>query len=144
MHFLTIDKLQEATFEELVAIDEIGDIMADSVVQYFSEDKVIDLLTDLRELDLNMDYTGPRATESNEATIFTDKTVVITGKMENYTRKEIQQIIEANGGSVTGSVSGNTDLVIAGEAAGSKYDRAVERGIEIWTEQDFIEAIESM
>ena len=144
MHFLTMDKLQEATFEELVAIDEIGDIMADSIVQYFSEDKVIDLLMELKELNLNMDYTGPRSTESNEATIFTDKTVVITGKMENYTRKEIQQIIEANGGSVTGSVSGNTDLVIAGEAAGSKYDRAVEREIEIWTEQDFIEAIESM
>lgn len=142
VNFLTMDKLQDATFEELVVIDEIGDIMADSIVQYFSEDKVIDLLNELKELNLNMDYTGPRPTEQVEETIFTDKTVVITGKMESYTRKEIQEIIEANGGSVTGSVSGNTDLVIAGEAAGSKYDRAVEREIEIWTEQDFIDAIE--
>lgn len=142
VNFLTMDKLQDATFEELVVIDEIGDIMADSIVQYFSEDKVIDLLNELKELNLNMDYTGPRPTEQVEETIFTDKTVVITGKMESYTRKEIQEIIEANGGSVTGSVSGNTDLVIAGEAAGSKYDRAVEREIEIWTEQDFNDAIE--
>lgn len=142
VNFLTMDKLQDATFEELVVIDEIGDIMADSIVQYFSEDKVIDLLNELKELNLNMDYTGPRPTEQVVETIFTDKTVVITGKMESYTRKEIQEIIEANGGSVTGSVSGNTDLVIAGEAAGSKYDRAVEREIEIWTEQDFIDAIE--
>src|SRR5699024_9675851 len=142
VNFLTMDHLQQATFEELIAIDEIGDIMADSIVQYFSEEKVIDLLAELRELNLNMEYTGPRPTEQVEETIFTDKTVVITGKMESYTRKEIQEIIEANGGSVTGSVSGNTDLVIAGEAAGSKYDRAVEREIEIWTEQDFNDAIE--
>jgi len=144
MNFLTMDQLQKATYEDFVAIDEIGDIMADSIVQYFSEDKVIDLLTDLRELNLNMEYTGPRLTEQAEETAFTDKTVVITGKMEHYTRKEIQAIIEEHGGSVTGSVSGNTDFVIAGEAAGSKYDRAVERGIEIWTEQDFMNAIENM
>jgi DNA ligase (NAD+) len=144
INFLTIEKLQIATFDDLVAIDEIGDIMADSIVQYFSEDKVIDLLTELKELNLNMEYTGPRPTDQNESTIFTDKTIVITGKMEKYTRKEIQEIIEANGGSVTGSVSGKTDLVIAGEAAGSKYDRAVEREIEIWTEQDFVDAIENL
>ncbi len=144
MNFLTMEQLQKATFDELVAIDEIGDIMADSIVQYFSEDKVIDLINELKALNLNMDYKGPRPTAENEETIFTGKTIVITGKMENYTRKEIQAIIEANGGSVTGSVSGNTDLVIAGEAAGSKYDRAVERGIDIWTEQDFMDAIERL
>lgn len=144
MNFLTMDQLQQATFEDFVAIDEIGDIMADSIVQYFSEDKVIDLLTDLKELNLNMEYTGPRLTEQTQETVFTNKTVVITGKMERYTRKEIQAIIEEYGGSVTGSVSGKTDFVIAGEAAGSKYDRAVERGIEIWTEQDFMNAIENM
>src|SRR5690625_7525651 len=98
-----MDHLQKATFEELIAIDEIGDIMADSIVQYFSEEKVIDLLTELRKLNLNMEYTGPRPTEQAEETIFTDKTVVITGKMENYTRKEIQAIIQAHGGSVTRS-----------------------------------------
>ena len=91
-----------------------------------------------------MEYTGPRLTEQTQETVFTNKTVVITGKMERYTRKEIQAIIEEYGGSVTGSVSGKTDFVIAGEAAGSKYDRAVERGIEIWTEQDFMNAIENM
>src|SRR5699024_9427717 len=128
MNFLTMDQLQQATFEDFVAIDEIGDIMADSIVQYFSEDKVIDLLTDLRELNLNMEYTGPRLTEQAEETAFTDKTVVITGKMEHYTRKEIQAIIEENGGSVTGSVSVNTYVCSEGDAARFKDVCAVISG----------------
>ena len=66
--------------------------------------------------------------------VFMNKTVVLTGKLERFTRRDAKDFIEANGGKVTSSVSKNTDLVIAGEAAGSKYDKAVELGIEVWDE----------
>lgn len=142
--FETIEKLQEATYEELIAIDEIGHIMADSIVRYFSEEKLAKLIQELQALGVNVEYTGPKKTDEKVETIFTDKTIVLTGKMEEFTRTEAKKIIESAGGSVTGSVSGRTDIVIAGEAAGSKYDRAVELGIDIWTEADLIKATEEL
>lgn len=142
--FETMDHLQHATFEELIEIDEIGEIMAESIVRYFSEEKVIELIKELKELQVNMTYTGPQASSENSNTIFAGKTIVLTGKLENFTRKEAQTIIETNGGSVTGSVSKNTDLVIAGEATGSKYNKAIELEIEVWTEQDFENKIEEL
>lgn len=133
-NFLTMEKLQAATYEELVAIDEIGEIMADAVVHYFAEENVQNLIATLKDLGLRMDYD--RQTEAVlDDSVFTDKTVVLTGKLEKFTRREAKEFIEANGGKVTGSVSKNTDLVIAGEAAGAKYDRAVALEIEIWDEE---------
>lgn len=142
--FETMEHLQTATFEDLTLIDEIGDIMAESIVTYFAEDEVIDLLENLEQLGVNMTFNGPRASNDLSTSIFTDKTVVLTGKLEHFTRKEAQTIIETNGGSVTGSVSKNTDLVIAGEAAGSKYNRATELGIDIWNEEDLETAIKEL
>jgi len=142
-HFETMEDLQSATYDELIAIDEIGHIMADSIVQYLDEPRVKNLLDELRVEKLNMTYTGPRLKQT-EQTPFSDKTIVLTGRMENYTRQEAKSIIEANGGSVTGSVSSNTDIVIAGEAAGSKYDRAVSLNIDIWDETDLTEALKEL
>jgi|SRR5690625_1797271 len=142
-HFETMEALQSATYDELIGIDEIGHIMADSIVQYLSEPRVKKLLDELREEKLNMTYTGPRL-EQTEQTPFSGKTIVLTGRMENYTRQEAKAIIEANGGSVTGSVSSNTDIVIAGEAAGSKYDRAVALNIDIWDEADLADALKDL
>jgi DNA ligase (NAD+) len=140
--FGTMEKLQNASFEDLVAIDEIGDKMADSIVQYFEEQKVIDLLKDLRSLGVHMEYKGPKqATQSGEG-IFAGKTIVLTGKMEQFTRSEAKELIEAQGGTVTGSVSKKTDFLIAGEDAGSKYDKAEKLGITIWNEQQLKEAME--
>src|SRR5690625_3729317 len=139
-HFETMEKIQGATYEELIEIDEIGGKMADSIVRYFSEPKVRVLLEQLAELGMNMVYTGPRVSASTTS-VFSGKRIVLTGKMEHYTRKQAQELIEACGGSVTGSVSGNTDIVIAGESAGSKYDRAVELGIEVWNEEELINAV---
>src|SRR5699024_9885882 len=141
LHFGSIGRLQEAAFDDLIVIDEIGEKMADSIVQFFSEDKVTSLIHDLKQLGLNMDYTGPKPTDQHIDTPFAGKTVVLTGKMESYSRTEAKKLIETNGGSVTGSVSKKTDIVIAGEAAGSKYNRALELGIDIWDEQDLIQAI---
>lgn len=139
--FETMERLQQATYDELVSIDEIGEKMAESVVKYFSEEKVSVLLEELKELGVNMEYKGPSRTSQTETAIFSDKTVVLTGKLENMTRSEAKEKIEALGGKVTGSVSKNTDLVIAGEAAGSKYRRAQELGIPIWNEEQLLEAL---
>lgn len=141
-HFGVMDKLQKTEYEELITIDEIGEIMADAVVQFFSEKKANDLIEELRDLGLNMEYKGLRQAERSNDSIFSGKTIVLTGKMEHYTRKEAQKNIEALGGTVTGSVSKNTDIVIAGEAAGSKYDQAQNLGITIWNEQQLKEALE--
>lgn len=141
IHFHTIDHLQAATQEELVAIDEIGEIMAGAIIQYFSDEKVIALLLELKALQVNMTYTGRQEAEAHAISALSGKTIVLTGKMEHFTRQEAKEQIEAGGGAVTGSVSGKTDIVIAGEAAGSKYNQALDLGIDIWNEQDFMKAI---
>ncbi|MBP1970416.1 DNA ligase (NAD+) [Virgibacillus natechei] len=140
VEFETLENLQNATYEELIAVDEIGEKMADAIVQYFSEQKVIDLLNELRELNLNLEYKGPKQERNG---IFAGKTVVITGRMDNYTRGEAKAFIETMGGSVTGSVSKNTDILIAGEDAGSKYDKAKKLEVTIWDEKQLQEAMES-
>ncbi|WP_087974676.1 NAD-dependent DNA ligase LigA [Oceanobacillus rekensis] len=142
MEFKTMDALQQATFDDLIAVDEIGDKMADSIVQYFSEDKVTELLDDLRSLNLNMEYNGPRKSEADNDSIFAGKTVVLTGKMEEFTRNEAKELIESMGGAVTGSVSKKTDILIAGIDAGSKYDKAQKLGIDIWNEQQLKTVVE--
>ncbi|MEN2467853.1 NAD-dependent DNA ligase LigA [Ornithinibacillus sp. JPR2-1] len=141
--FETMDKLQQATYEELIAVDEIGDKMADSIVQYFAEEKVTALINELKELQINMEYKGPKRVEvSLDSNPFASKTFVLTGKMEQMSRPEAKERIEALGGKVTGSVSKKTDVLVAGEDAGSKYDKAVELGITIWNEEEFIDRLE--
>lgn len=139
--FKTIDALKQASYEELIEIDEIGEIMADAVVQYFNGEHISFLLDELLDAGVNMTYNGPTETERVDH-FLSGKTVVLTGKMEQFTRKEAQNKIEAVGGSVTGSVSRNTDLVVAGESAGSKYERAIELDIPVWNEEQFLEAFE--
>ncbi|WP_163970957.1 NAD-dependent DNA ligase LigA [Oceanobacillus halotolerans] len=141
-HFETMEHLQKATFEDIIAIDEIGEKMADSVVRYFAEEKVTDLLQELNNLGVNMTYTGPKQTTEAINSELTGKTVVLTGKMENFTRNEAKEIVESLGATVTSSVSKKTDIVIAGEDAGSKYDKAEKLGITIWDEQKLQEVVE--
>lgn len=133
-HFETLDQIQQATFDDFVAVDEIGDKMADSLVRYFEDDKVKELLEELKSLQLNTAYLGPKVAEVKEDTPFANKTIVLTGKLSIYTRQEAKDRIEALGGKVTGSVSKKTDLLIAGEDAGSKLDKAKKLEIEVWDE----------
>lgn len=140
--FETMERLQRATYDEFVAVDEIGEKMADSLEQYFSEDKVNAMLQELKDLGVNMEYTGPKKATGAEDSPFMDITVVLTGKLEKLSRNEAKAKIEALGGKVTGSVSKKTGLVVAGEAAGSKYDRARELGITIWNEEQLLEALD--
>lgn len=133
--FDTMDKLQKATYDELVTINEIGDKMADAIVTYFSQEEVQELLSELQEAGVNMTYKGPKPVNVEESdSVFAGKTIVLTGKLEELGRSEAKAEIEALGGKVTGSVSKKTDLVIAGEDAGSKLAKANELGIEVWDE----------
>ncbi len=139
--FETMDMLVEASAETLESIPEIGEKMADSISRYFDKPQVTELIEELKQLGLNMEYKGPKKREQSSDSLFADKTIVLTGKMENYTRSEAKKIVQELGGNVTGSVSKNTDLLIAGEEAGSKYTKASELGIEIWDEDQFTKAL---
>ncbi|MGX9932625.1 NAD-dependent DNA ligase LigA [Virgibacillus salarius] len=143
MEFETMDNLQKATYEDLLEINEIGDKMADSIAQYFQEQQVIDLLNELRDLGINMTYLGTKPSTQTEESIFHGKTIVLTGKMEYFTRPQAKEIIEGLGGSVTGSVSKKTDILIAGEDAGSKLVKAQKLEVDVWNEEQFQQAIEN-
>ncbi|SDK36661.1 NAD-dependent DNA ligase LigA [Sediminibacillus albus] len=140
--FEDIDQLQQADYHDLTAVHEIGDKMADSVVRYFSKEQVKQLIGELKELGLNMDYKGIKKSEKNEDSLFAGKTIVLTGKMEILTRQEAKDKVEALGGKVTGSVSAKTDLLIAGADAGSKYDKAKQLNVQIWDEEQLKKALE--
>ncbi|MFP4187142.1 MAG: NAD-dependent DNA ligase LigA [Acholeplasmataceae bacterium] len=130
--FPSIDELKEATKDELVEIDEIGETIAASVVDYFNSGPELVLIDELKALGLNLSYEAKKTKDDH----LSGKTFVLTGKM-SMTREEATEMIESRGGKVTSSVSSKTDYVVAGEGTGSKYDRAKELGIEILTEEDF-------
>ena len=138
--FETLDKMIESTEEELTKIPDIGGIIAKSVVDYFNDNHNRAIVEELKELGLNMNYLGKRV-ESND--IFANKTFVLTGSLTIFTREEASEKIELLGGKTSGSVSKKTSVVIVGENPGSKYEKAKELGIEIWTEQEFEEKLNS-
>lgn len=139
---LTLDELMKKTREELQEIDEIGEKMADSIVRYFERPEVYELIEDLRSLGVNMTFKGAvRADTEDIESIFAGKTVVLTGKLSQFTRGEAKAEIEARGGNVTGSVSKKTDIVVAGEDAGSKLTKAQELGIQVMNEDEFRESL---
>ena len=140
-NFKTLNALLKADYEDIVTIDEIGEVMAESIIKYFKEPHVGELLNSLADFGINMTYTGASLeTLADEALLFANQRIVLTGKLTDFTRREAKEIIERLGGEVIGSVSKNTDLVVAGEASGSKYDQAVNLDIDIWTEETFKKA----
>jgi DNA ligase (NAD+) len=137
--FGSMNQLATASKEELISINEIGDKMADSIVTYFEKEEAKDLINELKECGVNMEYKGSRPVSAEESdSIFAGKTVVLTGKLEQLSRNEAKEKIEALGGNVAGSVSKKTHLVIAGEDAGSKLTKAQELGIEVWDEEKLL------
>ena len=137
----TIDALMAASEAELTQIYEIGDKMAESVVTYFSNEETKSLIARLKEVGVNFTYKGKKVQVEAGANAFAGKTIVLTGKLEQLTRNEAKEKIEALGGIVTGSVSKKTDLVIAGTDAGSKLTKAQDLGIEVWDENRLIEQL---
>ncbi|MDR7078371.1 DNA ligase (NAD+) [Neobacillus niacini] len=137
--FETMDKLAVAQKEDLIAINEIGEKMADSIVAFFELEEAEELLKELVSVGVNMAYKGAKPISVEESdSIFAGKTVVLTGKLEQLSRSEAKEKIEALGGNVSGSVSKKTHLVIAGEEAGSKLTKAEELGIEVWDEEKLL------
>ena len=134
----TMDNLIQADEENLTKIPDIGSIIAKSVVDYFNDDHNRAIVEELKDLGLNMTYHGKKV-ESND--LFANKTFVLTGSLTIFTRDEASEKIELLGGKTSGSVSKKTSVVIVGENPGSKYEKAKELGIEIWTEKEFEEKL---
>lgn len=136
----TMDNLIKTPEEELKKIPDIGDIIAKSIVDYFENSHNKAIIEELKELGLNMNYLGPKIKENIN---FAGKTFVLTGTLTLYTRDEASLKIESLGGTTTNSVSKKTSVVVVGENPGSKYEKAKQLGIEIWTEEEFKNKIES-
>lgn len=135
-----IISLSKATVDELKSIADIGDVMANSIVEYFKDDKNIQLINELISLGVN-----PKSNiTTNVNQPFAGMSIVLTGKLEQLTRDEATKIIEDLGGRASSSVSKKTNFVIVGSDAGSKLDKAKELGILILTEKEFIEKIKSI
>lgn len=140
--FGSIDKLMNLGKEELTNVNEIGDKMADAIVAYFENDEVKELIEELKAAGVNLEYKGPKPVAASEVDSYlAGKTIVLTGKIEKLSRNEAKEKIEMLGGKVTGSVSKKTDLVIAGEEAGSKLAKANELNIEVWDEDKLMEEL---
>ncbi|MCE4955024.1 NAD-dependent DNA ligase LigA [Staphylococcus haemolyticus] len=134
----TMDRLLEVTEEELISIHDIGDKLAQSVVTYLENEDIKALIEKLKYKNVNMVYNGIKTSDIEGHPDFKDKTIVLTGKLQQLTRKEATAWLELQGAKVTSSVTKKTDLVIAGEDAGSKLTKAEKFGTEIWTEEQFV------
>lgn len=135
-HFLTLDNIILANKEQILSIDGFGEIMADSVVEFFSLEQTKQMIDELKEFGLNME--SQREIKDRR---FEGMTFVLTGTLSTYGRKEAEEIIESFGGKASSSVSKKTTYVLAGEAAGSKLQKATELGVKIISEDDFAEMI---
>lgn len=131
--YKTMDSLMNASLESLAMTDDIGEISANSIYEFFRQDQTIDLINRLKEANVNMEALESEDIDNR----FEGKTFVLTGTLEKFTRKEASDLIEKHGGKTSGSVSKKTDYVLAGEDAGSKLTKAQSLGVEIITEEQF-------
>jgi DNA ligase (NAD+) len=139
--FMTIDQLMEATQEQLSAVREIGTVMAQSVVLFFSQQPNRHMIEVLRSLGVTMEMTKKK---SENESFFSNKVVVLTGTLVQMSRSEASDWLRVQGANVTSSVSKNTDLVIAGSEAGSKLAKAQSLGVEVWDEERFMREVTSI
>ncbi len=135
--FKSIDALISASLEDLVETDDVGDITAQSIYEFFKQEQTIDLINKLKNVNVNMKLKETKKSDNR----FEGKTFVLTGTLEEYTRDEASKVIENYGGKTSSSVSKKTDYVLAGEEAGSKLTKAENLGIKVISEQEFKEMI---
>lgn len=138
-HFKNLDNIMNANFEELITIEDVGEIVAQSIIDYFANEKNREMIERLRELGLNFVIPDTQTNLLDEA--IAGKTFVITGSFEKYKRKEIEEQIMLKGGKTSSSVSKMTSAVICGENPGSKLDKAKQLNLEIWDEEKISEFI---
>ncbi len=134
----TLDNLMNAKLEELIEINDVGEIIAKSIVEFFNNEENIRTIDLLKKIGINILFKGEKTKEKED---FLNKTFVVTGTLNNYSRDEIKEKIENFGGKTSESVSKKTDVVIVGENPGSKYDKALKLGIEIWNEEELVSKI---
>lgn len=137
-HFGNIDPLMSASIDELSSISEIGTKMAQSIVEYFKQDKSLYIIERLRAAGVDLTYTSTQKGNNFDGKIF-----VLTGTLPTLKRSDAKKLIESYGGKVSGSVSKNTDFVVAGEEAGSKLDKALSLGIKVLSEAELTEMLKN-
>jgi len=136
-HFKSIRRLKEATYEELIQVEDMGDISARAVVEFFSNPVNIDIISRLEQAGVNFEAADAADTDGSLSGL----TFVITGTLPSMGRSQMEELIRKHGGKVSGSVSKKTDYVIAGENAGSKLTKAQQLGIKILSEEEFFNMI---
>ena len=134
--FASIEDLKSATLEQLSSIEGIGEIIAQSIYDYFRDENNLKLLDDLKQVGVN-----PVSKLQQKSDKLEGKTFVLTGTLASMTRDEAADLIKRNGGKTSSSVSKKTSYVLAGENPGSKFDKAQSLGVIILTEEDFLEMI---
>ena len=137
-NYPSLDDLGKWIYEDLINIDEIGSVIAKSLIDYFKLEENIKLMSELKELGVNTRYTS----NVNNKDEFITNTFVLTGKLELYTRNEAKELIESLGGKVSSSVSKKTTYVVAGSDAGSKLTKALKLGVKVLTEREFKDLID--
>ncbi len=144
-HFTSLEAIKMAKYEELITLPDVGGIVANSIVEFFDGETIVESINKLLDAGVN---PQPETVEEVKDNIFKDKTVVVTGTLEHFSRKDIKELLEKLGAKVAGSVSKKTDFVIAGEEAGSKLEKAqeilasgVETQLKILQESEFKELI---
>ncbi len=135
--YKTMDNLMNASIEDLTSINDVGEIMAQSIYEFFEQDQTKDLIKRFKELGLNMEALVEAGVDSR----FEGMTFVLTGALDKYSRKEAEEIIEKFGGKASSSVSKKTTYVLAGEDSGSKLEKAQKLGVNVITEAEFDEMI---
>ena len=139
-HFKNIDALMNATLEELLEIDGIGEVMAKSIITYFHNEENMQIVERLRSYGLQMALS--REQMENASDLLQGKSIVISGVFQHHSRDEYKMMIEQNGGKNVGSISGKTSFILAGDNMGpSKLQKAEKLGIRIVSEDEFLEMI---
>ena len=135
-HYKTMDKICEATYDELIAMQDIGETIAETIVTFYGSENTKKVLNELKEKGVNMEYINTSTGNALEG-----MTIVVTGTLPTLSRDEAEDLIKKDGGKASGSVSKKTSYLLAGEKAGSKLDKANELGIKILTEEEFLQMI---
>lgn len=140
--FGTLDEIMKQSEEDLIAVEEIGPIIAHSIYTFFHSDTGKQIVEELRGFGLNFGTPVSAKPKSEKAGVLEGKTVVVTGTLETLGRDEAKELIRKHGGKAAGSVSKKTDYVVAGEKAGSKLTKAEDLGVPVLTEQEFLAMLE--
>ena len=134
-HFSTLDSLRQATVEQLSELDEIGDVIAESLYHFIQDSPGKEILAELE--DVGVEMVQENSDDEQVSELFAEKTFVVTGTLTNYTRNQIHDLIVQHGVKTSNSISGKTDYLVAGENAGGKLTKANQLEVEVLSEADF-------